>query len=239
MDWEKCAAWQTELLLDKLSEEEISLRWEVYPKGDAKYKLYWSDRNTKGMQYRCIYCGENPYFCFRRSTHISHYFRLALLIHGEEFICATLKTPVGRVLREQLENLNRGLVAMCVEDGIFLSWRLMRNEVSGYTKTGLSGINFKVLRNGKEIGEVYDSTNYLDPQGKVEDLYEVCPILDGEKEGTGPLLSEQVRAFPSGKNYYDLPVCRPAGGVTPAGEAYEYHINDMSVGDVDGDGDYE
>ena len=37
----------------------------------------------------------------------------------------------------------------------------------------------------------------------------------------------------------DIPLQRPAGGVTPAGEAYEYNANDMSIGDVDGDGQYE
>ncbi|QFZ20135.1 rhamnogalacturonan lyase family protein [Saccharothrix syringae] len=39
--------------------------------------------------------------------------------------------------------------------------------------------------------------------------------------------------------HYDLPLRRPAGGVTPAGEAYTYSANDVSVGDVDGDGRYE
>ncbi|GIF73014.1 rhamnogalacturonan lyase family protein [Asanoa siamensis] len=32
---------------------------------------------------------------------------------------------------------------------------------------------------------------------------------------------------------------KPADGVTPAGETYTYAANDMSVGDVDGDGQYE
>ena len=32
---------------------------------------------------------------------------------------------------------------------------------------------------------------------------------------------------------------KPADGVTPTGEAYTYSANDMSVGDVDGDGTYE
>ena len=41
------------------------------------------------------------------------------------------------------------------------------------------------------------------------------------------------------KEYLDIPLHKPEGGVTPAGEAYEYHANDMSIGDVDGDGEYE
>ena len=36
-----------------------------------------------------------------------------------------------------------------------------------------------------------------------------------------------------------MPVSRPEGGVTPDGRQYAYTPNDCSVGDVDGDGDYE
>lgn len=36
-----------------------------------------------------------------------------------------------------------------------------------------------------------------------------------------------------------MPITRPAGGVTPDGKSYEYNPNDCSVGDVDGDGEYE
>ena len=39
--------------------------------------------------------------------------------------------------------------------------------------------------------------------------------------------------------YKDIPIQRPAGGTTPSGEAYTYNANDMSVGDLDGDGQYE
>ena len=41
---------------------------------------------------------------------------------------------------------------------------------------------------------------------------------------------------PWSQAYVDLPLQKPADGVTPAGEAYTYSANDMSVGDVDGDG---
>ena len=46
-----------------------------------------------------------------------------------------------------------------------------------------------------------------------------------------------VSAWQSG--YYDLPLQKPADGVTPVGEAYTYSANDASVADVDGDGAYE
>ncbi len=48
-----------------------------------------------------------------------------------------LKTPIYRQLNEQLEKLNRGLIAVKCHEGVFLSWRLMRDEVHGYTDTGI------------------------------------------------------------------------------------------------------
>src|ERR687889_351817 len=42
-----------------------------------------------------------------------------------------------------------------------------------------------------------------------------------------------------GGNFKDIPLKKPADGVTPAGQAYTYNANDASVGDVDGDGEYE
>ena len=37
----------------------------------------------------------------------------------------------------------------------------------------------------------------------------------------------------------DIPLDRPAEGVTPSGQKYTYSPNDASIGDVDGDGEYE
>lgn len=256
---ENAKDWEVNFRVGRITEEEIELCWKPYP--GAEYKLYWSDHDTQGMQYRCIYCGKDAGFSYRRSTHIPHYFRLALVADEKEIVCGKLKTVVNRVFHEQLERLGRGLAAMRTDGGIFLTWRLMRDEVTGHTQTGLGGTDFCVLRNGKTIAVVRDSTNYLDVDGTMEDVYEVRAIGEGEDipegkdvpeevrmHGNGEksqnmpqreAVSEKVRAFPSGKNYYDIPICRPAGGVTPAGERFEYHANDMSVGDVDGDGDYE
>lgn len=41
------------------------------------------------------------------------------------------------------------------------------------------------------------------------------------------------------REYLDIPVQKPEDGVTPQGERYTYSANDMSVSDVDGDGEYE
>ncbi|MEI2465310.1 rhamnogalacturonan lyase [Niallia taxi] len=133
----------------------------------------------------------------------------------------------------QLEYLDRGLTAAQTSEGIFLSWRLLGTEVTGYTKTGMKGATFHVYRDNKKIAAVTDSTNFLDKKGTAKSAYEVRAVVNGKEVDE----SDEVR--PWSNQYYDLPLQKPADGVTPAGEAYTYSANDMSVGDVDGDGKYE
>ncbi|MCC3355912.1 rhamnogalacturonan lyase [Bacillus sp. REN16] len=133
----------------------------------------------------------------------------------------------------QLEYLDRGLIAASTSEGVFLSWRLLANEVSGYSETGLTGVNFNVYRDGKKITTVSDSTNFLDKEGTPNSKYYVSAIENGQEIDQSPAIT------PWENSYYDLPLHKPADGVTPAGETYSYSANDMSVGDVDGDGTYE
>ncbi|WP_078549658.1 rhamnogalacturonan lyase [Litchfieldia alkalitelluris] len=143
------------------------------------------------------------------------------------------KTPVSSNNGIQLEHLDRGLVAASTSEGNFLSWRLLANEVTGYTDNGLTGANFNVYRDGKKIATVDNSTNFLDKDGTSDSVYFVSVVV-GKKE-----LDKSEAVSPWADSYYDLPLHKPEDGVTPAGEAYTYHANDMSVGDVDGDGQYE
>ncbi|MER5894643.1 rhamnogalacturonan lyase [Streptomyces sp. NPDC001876] len=133
----------------------------------------------------------------------------------------------------QLERLDRGLVAVSSGEGVFLSWRLLGPEATGHTDTGLAGADFRVYRDGRPVATVTDSTNYLDRDGTSGAEYRVAAIVDGREARRSDPVS------PWGDGYYDLPLRKPADGVTPAGEAYTYSANDMSVGDVDGDGQYE
>ncbi|OMF47157.1 rhamnogalacturonan lyase [Paenibacillus peoriae] len=133
----------------------------------------------------------------------------------------------------QLEKLDRGLVAAVTQEGVFLSWRLLAQEVNGYGSTGLTGADFNVYRDGKKIATVTDSTNYVDKEGNGKSVYRVASVVNGREKDR----SAKVKPWQQG--YYELPLQKPADGVTPAGESYTYSANDMSVGDVDGDGQYE
>jgi len=127
----------------------------------------------------------------------------------------------------QMEFLNRGLVAVKVSNGVFLSWRLLGTESMNTT--------FHVYRNGTRItsSPVADSTNFLDTQGTAGSTYYVRPVVGGVEQAP----SETVGVWST--NYLTIPLQRPAGGTTPDGVSYTYSPNDASAGDLDGDGRYE
>ncbi|MED1124921.1 rhamnogalacturonan lyase [Bacillus atrophaeus] len=127
----------------------------------------------------------------------------------------------------QLESLNRGLVAVKTESGVFISWRLLGTENAS--------VSFNVYRNGQKLNAspIASSTNYLDKGGSTSAVYQVKAVVNGTEQAA----SEKAAVW--GKQYHSVPLRKPAGGQTPKGESYTYSANDASAGDVDGDGEYE
>jgi len=137
----------------------------------------------------------------------------------------------------RVERLNRGLVAVAVSGGIYVGWRMFGDE---HDPADPAGIAFNVYRDGTKIATVTDSTNYRDTGGTATSVYTVRAVKNGVEQGA----SEEAK--PWGQNYLRIPLQVPPGGTTPgspqcetANEAYTYSANDGSVGDVDGDGQYE
>lgn len=133
----------------------------------------------------------------------------------------------------QFEQLDRGLVAAATDEGVFVSWRLLGSEATGHSEAGVTGPDFAVYRDGERIATVSGSTNLADPDGTAESEYRVAPISNGvELEASAPVT-------PWDGGYGSIPLQKPDPGVTPAGEQYTYSAGDMSVADVDGDGQLE
>jgi hypothetical protein len=128
---------------------------------------------------------------------------------------------------KQVEKLNRGLVAVRLDAGkVFVSWRFFGTDASSTA--------FNLYRDGVKVNEtpISSSTNYID--NTTEDgLYSVKAVTAGVE---GPA---SVPAIVWQQNYLDIQLDKPAGGTTPDGVAYTYSPNDCSVGDLDGDGNYE
>lgn len=266
-----------ELRIKLLEEDFVTIGWDAVENADS-YRVYWADKDTPQMCYRLMAETAELEYTLHKASHVPHYLKVAAVEGGvEKEAGPVLSTPVKKVFREQMEKLGRGLVAVPAAKGIFLSWRMFRDEVSGYSDTGLTGTDYSVYRGEERIALVTDSTNYLDKDGKITDRYRVVPVRGGvevstevpetagleECAGEPEAASSEVSAEVPGTGgaegctgglaasksdgsvgvwqhpYWDIPLQKPEGGVTPAGEAYEYHANDMSVGDVDGDGEYE
>ena len=132
-----------------------------------------------------------------------------------------------KTYHEQMERLDRGVVALPAQDkGIFISWRLLGTDPQGTT--------FDLQRDGKTIAKGLKVTNYTDKKGTSESRYSVITHLTS---AISPLTSNDVTPWPD--LYRSIPLDRPGEGKTPDGRPYQYRPNDCSVGDVDGDGQYE
>jgi rhamnogalacturonan endolyase len=147
------------------------------------------------------------------------------------FIIATyvmLQCPKVLFSQKQVENLGRGVIALRqAPDSIFISWRMLG--------TDREDIAFNLYRiNGNKIVKLNStplsrSTCFVDTKADpvVANSYAVKPVSGG-REG------EMSRGFtlPANapvRNYLSLPL-QNIPGYTP---------NDASVGDLDGDGEYE
>lgn len=226
------------LKVAETKEDSISITWDAL-KGAQYYYIYWADKNLPTTKFLCIGKTSVNNFTLHKSAHVPHYFRVSAFKSGKETaLSGAVYSPVLKKISEQREKLSRGLVAVKRTDGIFLAWRLFIEEVQGYSSSGLTGVGFYIYKNGKKIAEVHDSTNFLDTDGTSDDWYSVSPV-HSNTDGVVPMESTPVQAWKSGTNYIDIPMKIPEGGITPAGQTYTYSINDMSVGDADGDGEYE
>ena len=151
---------------------------------------------------------------------------------------ATLTALAQPTPRSQMEQLDRGVVAIPTSTTAnFVSWRLLGTDDKAAT-------TFDLLRNGEVIAEGLTKTNYSDTRGSNTAQYQVVTKVNGQAVET----SKSVK--PWAKKYLALKLNRPAGGTHPnwsnsdptkcsPTKSYGYYPNDMSVGDVDGDGQYE
>ena len=131
--------------------------------------------------------------------------------------------------QRQMENLGRGLVAVYKgNDSVYVGWRLLGTDPEDiafnvYRKTGRNG---PVKLNSSPV---LKTTDFIDTHVDLDLLnsYTVKPVIDGkEQEESKPFI---LPANAVVRQYQAIPLKTPAG----------YTPNDVSVGDLDGDGEYE
>jgi rhamnogalacturonan endolyase len=127
----------------------------------------------------------------------------------------------------QMEFLSRAPVAVRQSSSaVYIGWRMLGTDPAS--------ISFNVYRNGVKLNAtpITGSTNYVD-NVTTNGTYTIRPVLNNTEQTPTAPVSVWTNSYKS------IPLQIPPGGTTPSGEAYTYNANDCSVGDLDGDGEYE
>ena len=126
----------------------------------------------------------------------------------------------------QKEKLGRGLICLKDGDSLALSWRLLEGEEESF---------FNVYQDGKRLHKqnLRDATFFKTLAPQKPTMFTLSTISDNRE------FTYDVQYTPDLKDYLTIPLTKPADGTTPDGRRYTYSANDASVGDVDGDGEYE
>ncbi|TWU00573.1 Rhamnogalacturonan endolyase YesW precursor [Botrimarina colliarenosi] len=142
------------------------------------------------------------------------------------------------VLPRQVEKLNRGVVAVRpTSNSAYIGWRLLGDDPAD--------VAFNVYRSGRggaiklNAEPLTQTTDFVDTGAStgVTSVYYVRAVVDGVEQE--PSESYTLDASTPVQQHLDIPLVIPPGGVTPTGESYTYSANDATVGDLDGDGQYE
>lgn len=160
------------------------------------------------------------------------------------FSAAPAVMAAGETAAEpQTEIIGRGAIgAVSPSGGVYLSWRLLENEPA-------ESVSFNVYKNDALLANV-KNTNYTDANGAKTDVYNVSALVGGAEGEKSPDIAILDGYANSGQEnapyaYFDIPV-----NIPPDGNGATYNApdtsggqsggpNDVSVGDVDGDGIYE
>lgn len=154
-------------------------------------------------------------------------------------LCCWLSVGTSLQAQRQMENLGRGMVvSRTATNTAYVSWRLLGHEPAD------TGFNLCRSRNGGAPVKLHttplvQTTEYRDTSaGFPQSVSYHVRTVTGGVEGA-PSASFSLPGDAPTRQSIPIPMEKPADGVTPSAEVYSYLINDISVGDVTGDGEYE
>ena len=137
--------------------------------------------------------------------------------------------------RLKMEKLGRGVCAWrLTNDVVRIGWR--------YKSSDPTNAAFNVYCDGERINpRAITNVTYFDHKFRWDHkthLYTVLPASSATTTKTTACVPFHLSGD-SQIGYLDIELTPPAPRKTPAGEPYEYFPDDCSVGDLDGDGEYE
>lgn len=148
---------------------------------------------------------------------------MSVLMVGTAVAGGNFSAPeVKAVTNGFVEYLDRGLNAVNTGSGMMISWRFLANDDDNAV--------FRLYRDNQLIytSEAGNATSCLDADGKATSAYRLETVSGGK------VVAVDNCTMITGESYFDIPL-----DVPKAGSDYTYSPNDCSVGDVDGDGQYE
>ena len=128
-------------------------------------------------------------------------------------------TAVGLQAQRMTDKLDRGLVAVKVQNGVYCSWRIYGEEYYDVT--------YNLYRDGKKVAENLTTSNYTDSQGTASSKYTVSAVVRNQEQ------SQSQSVSPLSTNYLEI---------KPKHDSSITSIlipNDACCADVDGDGQME
>jgi|GEM_PF-1598836 len=225
-------------------DQHPNVKYEEYEARNSSIFLGWTEPNDP------TYVGANIYLLDTATTELSlinsvnkgtKSLHVPELINGQEysFVIKALyegnieasgvtvtASPVVHAAR-QMEYLDRGMVAVKTEEGVYVGWR--------YLGTDPTDITFNLYRDGEKVNStpIQTSTNYVDHEGTLSSIYEVRAVINSVEQASSDTASVWNEQF------LEIDIQKPEGGISPDNVAYEYKPREASVGDLDGDGQYE
>ena len=133
----------------------------------------------------------------------------------------TLSVFVAISAQRYTDCLSRGLVATKASSGVFVSWRMLGEEYYDVT--------YNLYCNGSRIASNLTKTNFSHTAGTTSSSYQVAAVVRGVEQ-------EKCAAVkPWASNCLTIPTQKITGrnGADVTGN---YSLNDIPLGDVDGDG---
>lgn len=164
-----------------------------------------------------------------RYCRIILFFYLLISISG-----VATSQPAYDFTKLKKEALGRGFVAVREDrNTVNLSWR--------YLSADPMDIAFDIYRNGEKINKtpLNKATFFKDAATPLGSMHYELRLVDGEATRTVEKAAQYLLPEDAPLGYLNIPLNIPPAGVTPSGQAFAYQANDASVGDVDGDGEYE
>ena len=218
------------LTLGAVNKNDVSLSWTPSA-GALFYQVYRAQPQPDGSLGGFTLIGRADDAAYTDTgvlTTIEYTYAVAAVnAGGASARSAAVTSPAATTLQRQAERLDRAPVAVAGADGVYVGWRMLGLDDDA--------IAFHVYRDGKRITSepVTGSTNLLDAEGTDAGTYRISSVLDGVERWA----TEDFTVW--GEQYLDVPLDKPADDVTKDGQPYSYKAGDASVGDVDGDGEYE